>query len=176
VALMTNIENIRRTDRTVQKWWKEVSDAAQTFEARWMTISLQRVNPELADALQEQRDIFDQMTITGSSDDVEVHGAATCRGFAAATRAMEAAEIGDTAYWLGSDPVTGFKLAVGPHKGSARRVREIHGPDYIFHSPDELAAILGERIADGDRTAGFLTSVKQLYADAEMVRHGKKES
>ncbi len=170
---MNEIQNIRRTDRTVQKWWKEVSDAAQAFEARWMMLSLQRVDPELAVALQEERDAFDQATIVGSSDEVENLGASVCRGFAAATKAMESAGSPDTAYLLGSDPATAFKLAIGISKGSAQRVREIHGPDYTFHTPDELAAILGARIAEGDRQADFMTSVKNLYPGAESIRRSK---
>jgi hypothetical protein len=55
----------------VQKWWKEISDAAQAFEARWMMLSLQRVDTELALALQQERDAFDHATIVGSCDEVE---------------------------------------------------------------------------------------------------------
>ena len=170
---MNEIQTIRRTDRTVQKWWKEVSDAAQAFEARWMMLSLQRVDPKLAIALQEERDAFDQATIVGNSDEVENLGASVCRGFAAAINVMEAEGKPDTAYLLGADSVTGFKLAIGMSKGSARRVRENHGPDYTFHTPDELAAILGARIADGDTQADFIVSVKALYPGAELVRWSK---
>lgn len=170
---MNEIQNIRRTDLTVLRWWKEVSEAAQKFEARWMMLSLQRINPELAIALQEERDAFDQATIVGSSEDVENLGASVCRGFMAATKAMESAGAPDTAYLLGSDPITGFKLAVGMSKGSARRVREIRGPEYTFYTPDELAALLGAGIADGDRRVDFMTSVKKLYPGAELIRKRK---
>jgi hypothetical protein len=170
---MNEIQNIRRTDRTVQHWWKEVSDAAQAFEARWMMLSLQRVDPELAMALQEERDAFDQATIVGSSNEVENLGASVCRGLAAATKAMESAGAAETAYMLGADPATGFKLAIGMNKGSAGRVRQMHGEDYTFHTPDELAAILGTRIADGDRQVDFMVSVKTLFPGAELVQRSK---
>lgn len=170
---MNDIQNIRRTNRAVQKWWLEVSDAARAFEARWMMLSLQRVDPELALALQQERDAFDQATIVGSCNEVENLGASVCRGFAAATKAMETAGAPDTAYLLGADPVTGFKLAIGMSKGSARRVRDIHGSGYTFCTPDELAAIIGAKIADGDRQADFVTSVKNLCPGAELVRRSK---
>ena len=104
-----------------------------------MMLSLQRVDPELALALQQERDAFDQATIVGSCDEVENFGASVCRGFAAATKVMETAGASDTAYLLGADPVTGFKLAIGMSNGSARRVREIYGSGYTFYTPDELA-------------------------------------
>ena len=141
---------------------------------RWMMLSLQRVDPGLALALQQERDAFDQATIVGRCNGVEnLVGASVCRGFAAATKAMETAGTPDTAYLLGSDPVTGFKLAIGMSKGSARRVRQIHGPDHTFYTPDELAAIVGARIADGDRQADFVTSVKNLCPGAELVQRSK---
>jgi hypothetical protein len=99
-----------------------------------MMLSLQRVDPELALALQQERDAFDQATIVGSCNAVENLGASVCRGFAAATKAMETAGAPDTAYLLGADPVTGFKLAIGMSKGSAACARHPWAGLYFLHA------------------------------------------
>lgn len=170
---MNDIRKMRRTDHMVQKWWTAVSEAARTFEARWSMLSLQRINPDLASALQAERDAFDQATLVGSSEDIESLGASVCRGFATALHAMELAGAADTAYLLGADPVTGFRLAIGMSKGSALRVLERCGPEYRFYTPDELAAIPGARIVGGDRQVDFITSVKKLFPAAELTRRTK---
>jgi hypothetical protein len=126
-----------RTD-TVIGWLKTVSEAAQAFEQRWTLAALRRTNPDLHGRLREQRNLFDQMLVTGSLAEVERHGAATCRGWMAAVQAMESAEEPDNAFMIGEDAKTGFRVAIGHQMAAATRIA-----DACFCTPDEIAAILG---------------------------------
>lgn len=154
-----------RLDGTVRHWRGEVSKAAATFEARWTDLSLRRVDSGLAQRLFEQRGLFDEACVVGSADDVETQGAAMCRGYAAAVRAMELAAVADDAYLLGADPTTGLKVAIGLSKASVGRVTELHGQDVVWVSPDEVAALMSSVEA-----FRFAHAVKQRFPGAEMIR------
>jgi hypothetical protein len=163
------INDIRRTDKTVQRWFGEVSAAAQAFEARWARLSLARVNFELAQRLKEQRDLFDRACVTGTPDEVEEHGAAMCRGYAAAMAAMEEAGAEDDAYMLGSDPVSGLKVAIGQQRAAAARVVEIHGNKTIWVTPDEVASMMAS--APFNRMA----EAKRIFPGIEVVEFRRTE-
>ncbi len=139
------IMNIRKTERVVQKMWQQVNDAKAKFEGRWMMLSLHRVDEELYKDLMDQIDIFDQETITGTAEDIEEHGEATLRGFAAATKAMEKAALHDDAYMLGQCPMTGFKIVVA------------------FRGDVERKGII------------FVEAVKKHWPGAEMIKRYQEE-
>jgi hypothetical protein len=63
------------------------------------------------------------------------------RGYIAVFEAMQAAGIADDAYQIGRDPNSGMTIAVGP-KPACERVRERHGDDVRWFSPDEVAAMV----------------------------------
>src|SRR5687768_2321615 len=94
----------RADEQAVRYWAREVSAAAAMFERRWTRAALKRVNPDIATRLSTQRDLFDRAAVTGTGEEAEVHGAALCRGYAAAVRALEAANEPDDAYTMGQDP------------------------------------------------------------------------
>lgn len=154
-----------KSDAAVRHWRGEVSKAAACFEARWTDLSLRRVDSGLAQRLFEQRGLFDEACVIGAVDDIETQGAAMCRGYAAAVKAMEQAGEGDDAYMLGSDPTTGLKVAVGLSKASVGRVTELHGQDVVWVTPDEVAALMSSVEA-----FRFAHAVKQRWPAAEMVR------
>lgn len=156
------ITAIRQDSDALQKWLPQVSTAAAAFEARWTILSLGRVDPSLADRLREQRDLFNAAVVTGTAEQVEVHGAAMCRGYAAACGALEQAGAPDDAYVLGSDPATGVRVAIGVQRAAAARVREVHGEGVIWLTPDEVAAMMA---ASGD-AAHFVGTVKRLFPGA----------
>ncbi len=145
----------------IRKWMHEVAGLRTAFEARWTLLALRRVNPDLHEALREQMVLFDEMLITGSAIDVDEHGAAMCKGWRAAIKAMEAEP--DDAYLIGYDGNTGMRLAIGNNK-SAERVQDLHGNECVFLTPDEVAGLLGacaifERVGE----------VKKLFPGAEIV-------
>lgn len=146
-------------------WLSQVSAAAACFESRWTDLALRRVSPSIAQALFEQRGLFDQACVTGSGEEVETHGAAMCRGYAAAVRALEAAGVEDDAYQLGADPQSGLKIAIGSQKAAIERVRTIHGADVIWITPDEVAVLVASVEA-----FKFVGAVKQLFPGAEVVK------
>lgn len=148
----------------VRHWITEVSKAASSFERRWTWLALQRVNPELAKRFQEQRDLFDAALVVGAASEVELHGGATCRGYAALVSAMEKAEAPDDAYMLGEDLKTGFRVAIGHQKAAAERVAEVHGKSVCWISPDEVAALLS-----GIEGFKQLASIKQMFPGAEII-------
>jgi hypothetical protein len=153
--------------KAVLRWTKAVAEAAGAFEARWTLLALKRVNPDLHQALREQLNLFDEMVITGSAVDIDEHGPATCRGWAAAVKAMEAAP--DDAYLVGYDSGTGTRIAIGNHK-SADRVRDVYGNECVFFTADEVAGLLGTNEA-----FVRMSEVKEIWPGAEIVDIRKGE-
>ena len=146
------------------KWRSETSAAAQAFEARWTMISLRTIDRELAIALHEQRELFHEACAIGDMAEIRDHGAALVRGYAAAQKAMEDAQIPDDSYLLGTCPTTGYKVAVGVNKASLHRVVELHGTEVVWFSPDEVATLAASSEA-------FLTvsALKKRFPGAEVV-------
>lgn len=153
-----------RSDEASREWWSKVSDVAILFERRWTWNHLERVNKELAKALMEQRSLFDHATLRGSVGDIETHGAATCRGWLAAIRAMEASGDGDSAYLVGRDPVSGLTVAIGAQKSAAERVVELYGGEAIHITPDEVATMFAS--VEGFKSIG---AIKARFPGAEVV-------
>lgn len=154
----------RMSSSVVRHWLAEVSAAALPFESRWTWLTLRRVDDDLGRRLFEQRGLFDQACVTGTAKEVETHGAAMCRGYAAAVRALEQAGAEDDAYMLGQCPRTGFKIAVGQQKASVDRVREVHGNSVCWISPDEVASLLS-----GMESFKFVAAVKNRFPGAEVI-------
>lgn len=149
----------------VTHWLAEVSAAALPFESRWTWLALRRVDDDLGRRLFEQRGLFDQACVTGTAKEVETHGAAMCRGYAAAVRALEQAGAEDDAYQIGSDPVSGLKVAVGAQKAALARVREVHGQDVVWITPDEVAVLMAS--VEGFKSLG---AIKRRFPGAEVIK------
>jgi hypothetical protein len=149
---------------TVRHWIGEVSAAALPLERRWTWLALRRVDDDLARRLHEQRGLFDQACVAGSADDVATHGAAMCRGYAAAVRTMEQSGHPDDAYMLGCDTATGFKVAVGEQRACVERVRELHGNNVVWVTPDEVAKLM----ASVEQFKG-IAAIKQMFPGAEII-------
>jgi hypothetical protein len=153
------------SNSVVRHWLAEVSSAALPFESRWTWLSLRRVDDDLGRRLFEQRGLFDEACVTGTAAEVETHGAAMCRGLALAVRTMEQSGAEDDAYMLGSDPTTGLKVAVGLQKSALDRVREVHGQDVVWVTPDEVATLMASVEA-----FKFVGAVKQFFPGAEVIK------
>lgn len=139
------------------------SAAAAVFESRWTMRALRRVDAELCQAVDEQRQLFHEAILTGEDDQIREHGEAMCRGWAAAVRRMEAAAEPDDAYLLGQSG--GMTVAIAAQRSAGARVRELHGTRVVFLTPDEVAAMF----------AGLqdIATVKALWPGAEIVCAGK---
>ena len=163
---MGAIQTIRRDEATMRKLFSEVSAAAATFESRWTWPTLMRLNEPFAKRLRDQRDLFDAaMAPGGSSDDIEVHGPAMCRGYVAACRAMEKASAPDDAYRLGTDPATGIRVAIGIQKAATMRVELLQGQGNVsWITPDEVAVM----IASSTDKAMFIAAVKRIFPGSAM--------
>ena len=77
---------------------------------------------------------------------------------------MQNAQIEDDAYMLGTDLVTGTKVAIGTQKAAAQRVRQIHGNNVIWLTPDEVARMLA-----GLESFKTIGAVKKLFPGAEVI-------
>jgi hypothetical protein len=161
---MTTIATIQREHTVIRKWQTAVAEAALPFEARWTLAALRRVDRDLHRRLLDQRNLFDQALVTGTAQDIEVHGAALCRGYAIAIQALERVAEPDNAYMLGQDVRSGFRVAIGEQKAAAQRVREVHGDKVVWITPDEVATIV-------THLEGFkpITLIKQLFPGAEIL-------
>ena len=155
---------MKSTTKFALEWRAQVSQAALAFEARWTSASLRRLDPDLAEALHDQVNIFTESCITGTAQEIETHGEATVKGYAKAVEAMQNADIGDDAYMLGTDMVTGTKVAIGTQKAAVQRVRNIHGNDVIWLTPDEVARMLA-----GIESFKAIGAIKKLFPGAEII-------
>lgn len=145
-------------------WCAQISRAAMTFEARWTQASLRRLDPELAEALHDQINLFGEACVTGTEPEIAEHGEAMVRGYGKAVEAMQNAHIEDDAYMLGTDLTTGTKVAIGTQKAAVQRVRQIHGDNVIWLTPDEVARMLA-----GVESFKMIGAVKKLFPGAEVV-------
>lgn len=144
----------------VEQMIRKESAAAAVFESRWTMLALRRVDAELCQAVDEQRELFHEALLLGEDDQIREHGEAMCRGWQAAVARMEQAGEDDDAYLLGQDG--GMMVAIAAQRSAAARVRELHGERVVFLTPDEVAAMF----------AGMQTvaKVKALWPGAEITR------
>jgi hypothetical protein len=161
---MTTIATIQREHAAIRKWQAAVAEAALPFEARWTLAALRRVDHDLHRRLLDQRDFFDQALVISTAQDIEVHGAALCRGYAIAIQALERAAEPDNAYMLGQDVRSGFRVAIGQQKAAAQRVRDVHGDKVVWVTPDEVATIVAN--LEGFKSIAL---IKRLFPGAEIL-------
>lgn len=152
------------------KWHGEVQAAAIAFEGRWTMAALKRVDPDLAQRLDEQCGLFVEMCVTMEAAEIAEHGAATIRGYAAAVAAMEASGEDHDAYWLGKCPSTGTRVAVGQKNASAGIVRARYGAEVLFMTPDEVAMLVGLKSDDVAKRAAmeFVAEAKRTWPGATL--------
>jgi hypothetical protein len=167
---MSTVERMQRDHAATRRWLVEVSTAALAFERRWTMAALKRVNNDLHSRLYEQRAMFGRSCIMGSAEEVETQGAAMCRGYGAAVRALEAAGEPDDAYLIGKCPRTGFTIAIGEQKAAADRVREVHGERVVWVTPDEIASIM-----NGIEAFKPIAAIKRLFPGAEVIERYSDE-
>lgn len=153
-----------------KKWMADVNEAAAAFEARWTVIGLRNVDRWLAVDLHEQRELFAEACAIGEAKEINIQGGAMLRGYQAATAAMEAAGVPDDSYLLGTCPTTGFKVAIGVSKAAVERVRQLHGEDVVWLSPDEVATLMASSQA-------FMTvaAIKKKFPGAEVIERYASE-
>jgi hypothetical protein len=128
---MTTIGTIQREHAAIRKWQAAVAEAALPFEVRWTLAALKRVDVNIYRRLQDQRSLFDLVLVTGTAEDIRLHGAALCCGYVKAIQVLEAAGEPDDAYMIGQDMRSGFRVAIGQHKAAAQRVRELYGETVV---------------------------------------------
>jgi hypothetical protein len=162
-ALIT-LTTIQREQAAIRKWQGAVAEAALPFESRWTLPALKRADAGIHRRFIDQRSLFDQALVTGTPEEIELHGASLCRGYAIAIQALERAAEPDDAYILGQDSRTGFKVAIGRQKAAAQRVRELHGAAVVWITPDEVAAIIANLDAFKP-----IAMIKRLFPGAEII-------
>jgi hypothetical protein len=151
-------------------WQGKVNAAAAAFESRWTQLALRNLDPELAIALHEQRQLFNEACITGGPSEIAMQGAAMLRGYAQVQARMIDAQIPDDSYVLGTCPTTGYRVAIGINKASLKRVVELHGQDVVWFSPDEVATLAAS--SEAFMTVG---AIKKKFPGAEVIERYASE-
>ena len=131
-----------KAQEAMRFWNGEIAKVARDFESRWTSISLKRVDRELADKLRRQRNLYAEATIRGTQKQIINQGQGVCMGYLLATRRMEQAGEPDDAYMIGTCPLTGSMIAIGPQV-AVERVKERYGAEVPLFTPDELASLAG---------------------------------
>jgi hypothetical protein len=155
---------VQREQAAIRRWQAAVAEAALPFESRWTLGALRRVDRDIHRRLFEQRALFDKALITGTPEEIELHGAALCRGYGVAIQTLERAAEPDDSYMLGMDGRTGFRVAIGQQKAAAQRVRELYGESVVWITPDEVAMIMANNEAFRP-----IAAIKQLFPGAEIL-------
>lgn len=121
---------------------RDVAAAAVQFERRWTFGALARLHSDLADRLARQRELWAQSVADQDEEKILARGRGLVRGYNACFLAMETCGEPDDSYWIGACRRTGFRVAIGPTKASADRVREVFDGKVPHYTPDEVAALL----------------------------------
>ena len=158
------LTDIQREQMAIRRWQGAVAEAALPFERRRTVAALKRVDPDIHRRLIAQRSLFDLALVIGTPEEIELHGAALCRGYTKAIQVLEAAAEPDDGYMLGQDMRSGFRVAVGQQKAVAQRVREVHGETVVWITPDEVATIVANLEAFKP-----IVAIKRLFPGAEML-------
>jgi DNA polymerase len=85
------IQSMLQANAAARRWVVAASELAVSFERRWTWEALKRLDPDVHCRLVAQRGLFDRALIAGTATDIEVHGAALCRGYTRAALVLEAA-------------------------------------------------------------------------------------
>lgn len=152
-------------EREAQEWNAKISHLAERFEARWLHITLEQLDVDLAEALTDQKRRYAKAATTGTATEIREEGAALCRGYQVAGEALEAAQAADSAYLVGRCEQTGTVIAIGHSPASVARVRELYGEGAIWMSPDEVATMIALAPA-GLQTLG---RVKVVFPGANLT-------
>jgi hypothetical protein len=157
------LTTIRREHAALVKWQAAVAEAAIPFEMRWTLAALRRADAGLYERLQDQRVLFDQAIAAGTAEQIELHGAALCRGYAVVIQALERVAAPDDAYLLGADGRSGYRVAISQQKASAQRMRELGG-DVVWITPDEVAVILANL-----ESFKPLATIRRMFPGGEII-------
>jgi len=79
---------MRRIEKTLARWARETRSAKARFEADWSMMSLKAFDEGIYQRLREQQSLFDTACVTGTEEEIEIHGSAMLRGWAQCTELM----------------------------------------------------------------------------------------
>lgn len=150
--------------RNARNILNEATEAARQFEQRWMRETLKRLDPGLAEAVQEQAEMLRAAVELKSDHEVTVHAAAMLRGWAAATKAMQLAGIAEDGVLIGE--FGGITVAVGRQETVPSELVERYGKELAYLRPREVAAMYMHYRQAQD--------VKVLWPDAEIIEVREK--
>lgn len=138
-----------------------VAPAESAFLSRWRMTTLERLDKDLHDLLQEQRGLYDRACLMGTEAEAVEQSEAMVRGWRAAISRMEHGLQEDDAYLVGQDRKTGMIVCISDIKESIARAQKIHGDRCVFMTPDEVATLLAG--------TQMLAQIKSVFPDAEIV-------
>ena len=136
--------NVRKIENAMGLWVKKVAVAKAEFERRWSVLSLDSVDPSLAQRLREQQSLFDTACVTGSLGEIEDQGAAMVRGWAVCAEVLAEDRNGHSSFLLGGDRGGSQTKVVIRHERpqSDEWMRGSFGDNTIWLTPDEVAHLV----------------------------------
>lgn len=147
-------------EATVAACLEMVTPAEAAFHSRWRLSSLKRVDAGLHDALTDQQELYGSALVMGADAEARLQSEAMVRGWAAACRAMEAADMPDDAYLMGMDDASGIQVVISEHKGSRDVLEKRYGAPVVLMTPNEVATLLA--------SVAIVKQAKQCFPDAEI--------
>lgn len=155
------------SEKVVAECLALVAPAEAAFHSRWRLSSLRRVDGDLWQALTEQQELYSSACVMGPDADAREQSAAMVRGWAAACKAMEAAQAPEDAYLMGMDDASGIQVVIAEHKGSRDALAARYGEPLVLLTPNEVATLLA--------TVEIVKQAKQHFPDAELMPAAKVE-
>lgn len=146
-------------ETAVEAMLARVADAAAAYQSRWTLRALRALDADLCAAVEEQRGLFHEACVCGELAEVQKHGEAMCRGWAAARAVAISAKIEEDAYIYGFCASTGMKVAISVEMGAASAVLRQDGVFVL--SSDEVASLFS--------AMQFVSKVKSLWPGAEAL-------
>lgn len=148
-------------EKTVAECLALVAPAESAFHSRWRLSTLQRIAPELHEAVTEQQELYGSACVIGTDAEAKMQSEAMVRGWAAACREMETRKVPDDAYLMGMDDASGIQVVISEHKGSRDALAARYGEPLVLMTPSEVAALLG--------TVKLIEAAKIHFPDAELL-------
>jgi hypothetical protein len=157
---------MRSKDETqlIKNMRKRIAEFAMPFESRWTFAALRAADRDVATRLHEQQNLFSEACVRMDARDIVDQANALCRGYAVAFELLEASRMPDDAYMIGIDPATGCKVAIGQCDLALQRIRDLHGDNFVWLTPENVA-----RMFASIESFKAIDAVRKVFPDAEIL-------
>ena len=150
-------------DLMLRTWAPRINEAALAFERRWTRTALRNYNTKLADAFEQALNNYASAADSGGSTEIDNAGKRLVRAYAVISAALQAANVPDDAYMIGTDAQSGTMIIIAATPAAGEFARQQH-PLAKWFSPDEVATLIAM-----DERAQKIAAVKASFPGAEII-------